>query len=344
MMPLLVIFTSAALLALLMTRRFRELALSHEIMDVPNERSSHVVATPRGGGVAIAAVVTLGSVILVLSNRVEPVPYGLMVAAGLAVAGIGFLDDSRGLSRWPRIAVQACAAAAMLAGVATAGTLTVPVFGDGRLLAWPVALLALLWLVNLFNFMDGIDGLAGTEAVFVSLGMVTCLQVVGPGPSGASLLGALVAGATSGFLVLNWPPARIFMGDAGSAFLGLVLGALSIIAHFETGISLWVPTILLGAFVTDATVTLLRRMILGERWYEPHRTHAYQRLSRRVGAHLPVTMGFLLANVIWLLPLAIVAACQPDMAWVCATVAYAPLILVALWAGAGRPELRQGTS
>ena len=338
MIPLLVTFTSAAVLGLLLTRRFRGMALSRAIIDVPNARSSHVVATPRGGGVAIAAVVILGSSVLALWTRAETAPYALLVAAGLAVAAIGFIDDRRGLSRWPRIVVQACAAIMILAGASSTGALIVPGFAEESLYSWGLALLALLWLVNLFNFMDGIDGLAGSEAVFVSLALVACVQVASPGLSGASLLGTLIAGATSGFLVLNWPPARIFMGDTGSAFLGLMLGGLSIIAHVEAGMSLWVPVILLGAFVTDATVTLLRRMGRGERWYEPHRMHAYQHLSRRAGGHLPVTIGFLFTNVVWLLPLALVAARRPGIGWICAAVAYGPLILAALWIGAGAPE------
>jgi Fuc2NAc and GlcNAc transferase len=112
-------------------------------------------------------------------------------------------------------------------------------------------------------------------------------------------------------------------------------------AHVEVGTSLWVPVILLGSFVVDATLTLLRRMARRERWYEAHRTHAYQHLSRRLGSHRPVTIGYSLVNLAWLLPLAIVATLRSDVAWFCTVVAYSPLIVAALLVGAGRPETRR---
>jgi len=141
-----------------------------------------------------------------------------------------------------------------------------------------------------------------------------------------------------GFLVWNWPPARIFMGDVGSGFLGFLLGALVLVAHRDAGLNLWVPLILLAVFVTDSTVTLLRRLIRRERWYEPHRIHAYQWLSRRFGSHRPVTLIAIAVNVFWLMPIAFAAATHPERAGWLAAVAYAPVVAGALLAGSGRSE------
>src|SRR5207253_813322 len=154
----------------------------------------------------------------------------------------------------------------------------------------------LLWLLNLFNFMDGIDGIAAGEAVFVSLSVAAAALASGSGDRSV-WLAFIVAGAALGFLRWNWPPARIFMGDVGSGFLGFMLGSLSIIAHQKWRVPVSVPLILLGVFVADATTTLLCRIFRGEKWYASHRSHAYQRLSQRFGAHGPVTFLVMLVNV-----------------------------------------------
>ncbi len=339
-LPFVVSFTLAALLTL----GVRGVALRHSMLDVPNARSSHTVPTPRGGGVAIVMVLVVGLGLLAAFGQVESVAYAMVALAGIAVATVGLVDDRRGLSARLRLVVQACAAAGVIVGTSLVGPLVVPGLVPGSPFAWLAALVGTLWLVNLFNFMDGIDGIAGSEAAFVGIGMAVCLLVAGGSHTGALVLAVLIAGASCGFLVLNWPPASIFMGDVGSGFLGLLLGALSLLGVAETGISMWVPVILLGAFVSDATVTLLRRIARGERWHEAHRLHAYQHLSRRAGAHLPVTIGYALVNLVWLLPLALTATLRPGWGAVCSTFAYAPLMFCAFLAGAGQPEAHGGAS
>ena len=339
MSTLIPIVLVAALLSGLLTRRVLGYASRRELLDVPNERSSHSVPKPRGGGLAIAAVFFVGTVSLALLGRLEGTGAFVLAAGGALVAAVGWIDDRTGVSARVRFAVHVAAVALVIAGTASLGALRMPGFPDLPWIQFTAAAFALVWLINLFNFMDGIDGLAGAEAAFVASGLVVCLVLDGQGGAGAATCAALLAGASLGFLTWNWPPAKIFMGDVGSGFLGFALGGVALLAHRETGLNLWVPTILLAVFVTDATLTLVRRIGRGERWYSAHRSHAYQWLSRQYGAHRPVTMAVVAVNLGWLLPLAILATRLPAYAGQLAALAYMPLLPLALWSGSGRPEL-----
>jgi Fuc2NAc and GlcNAc transferase len=331
-------FTSAFVLALALTGGIRALAMHHRLLDVPNERSAHEAPMPVGGGAAVVAVVCGWLLLVPLGDGIGIDSSVIVALAGLAVAFVGFVDDSRGVSKWRRLIVHASAVVLLVAGTHELGPLAVPGLTARPAFGLVVAAFGLMWLVNLFNFMDGIDGLAAMEAVFVSLALAVCVYC-GPVPDPKVIaLSLATGGASLGFLAWNWPPARIFMGDVGSGFLGFLLGALALIAHRAAGLSLWVPAILLAVFVTDATVTLLRRMARRERWYESHRLHGYQWLSRRFGAHQPVTLIALAVNVVWLLPLALWAGRRPDAAGLIALLAYGPVIIGVLIAGAGRPE------
>jgi Fuc2NAc and GlcNAc transferase len=195
----------------------------------------------------------------------------------------------------------------------------------------------LVWLVNLYNFMDGIDGIAGAEAVTVTVAAAGLYGLVGiPAPAG--MVPGLLAAAAAGFLVWNFPRARIFMGDAGSGFLGLMLGACSVLAALQAPALFWAWQILLGVFLVDATVTLLRRVLRGERFYEAHRSHAYQHAARRVGSHRPVTRAVVAIDVVWLLPMAALVATGRLEPLYGIAIAYAPLIALALYYNAGRQE------
>jgi Fuc2NAc and GlcNAc transferase len=337
MSPLVIIWLGGAVSAWALTGLVLRYA-RRRLLDVPNERSSHSIPTPRGGGLAIALVVSAALPALVLSGALEWRTAVALLAAGGAVAWIGWIDDRRGVAPGTRFGVQVVAVLLILLGTASLGPLDMPGLPPIAPLHYAAAAFALAWLINLFNFMDGIDGIAGAEAVFFSIGLGLCLQLQGVEADVTMPLAALVGAATLGFLAWNWPPARIFMGDVGSGFLGLALGALALLAHRETGLNLWVPTILLGVFVTDATVTLLRRAARGERWYAAHRSHAYQWLARRHGAHRPVTIATIGLNVLWLLPLALLATRHPGWALSITALAYLPLVVLAWRAGAGRPE------
>lgn len=328
-------FWVPAACALLLTGVARKVAMAHNLIDRPNSRSSHLVPTPRGGGLAIVATMLLALLLSGACGSFGVTAVAAVVLGGAAVALIGFIDDRRGLSARIRIAVHVISIALLLVGTSSLGKLAVPGVPDTTTLQFAVALLALTWLLNLFNFMDGIDGIASVEACFFGLGLAITLRATDHAgqPVGLSLA---LAGAALGFLFWNWPPAKIFLGDVGSGFLGFMVGALALVAHLSAGLTLWVPIILVAVFVADATVTLLRRMLQGERWHHAHRTHLYQRLSRRLGGHLPVTIGVLFINLGWLLPLAVAASRRPSLGGLFAAIAYLPLLAATFLGGAGK--------
>jgi len=313
----------------------RRYALQRQLLDHPNERSSHALPTPRGGGMAIVGTVLLG---LTAWAVWQPSARGLWVALvppGLAVAAVGFLDDHGHVpARWRLLVHFGAAAWATFA----LGSVPALQLGEWRwqwgVLGLPVSVLLAVWLLNLYNFMDGIDGIAGAEAVFVG---VAAAALMGPdSPIAVALL--LLAAASAGFLVFNWPPARIFMGDVGSGFVGLMLAVLLIGADAQGLLPIWSGMILMGVFVVDATVTLLRRLARGERVHEAHRSHAYQWSARRFGRHRPVTVATVVIDVGWLLPWAWWAAQSPRNGLPAAAAALLPLAALAFWLGAGRAE------
>ena len=315
----------------------RAYALHVNLLDMPNQRSSHDVATPRGGGIGIV-VVFLGVVLTLwtLGEMERNDAVAFLLGGGL-VAGIGFIDDHSDVSAKWRILVQIVAAT--LAVILLGG---LPEFQVRHVivdLGIPgdfLAVIFMVWFTNAFNFMDGIDGIAASETICIAGGAFLITQSADGGPA-AILLGCL-AMASVGFLVWNWPPARIFMGDVGSAFLGFVLIALAI---YETGsdtASIWTWLILGGVFIVDPTVTLITRMLRREKWLSAHRDHAYQKITRRVGSHRRVTIGVIATNVIWLFPVAYVAQSMPENGWWLTGIAWGPLLGLSLWVGAGQPE------
>jgi Fuc2NAc and GlcNAc transferase len=194
-----------------------------------------------------------------------------------------------------------------------------------------------VWTLNLFNFMDGIDGIAGSEGAFIGTGAALAAGVSGlsAGAIGADLV---CAAACCGFLFFNWPPARIFMGDVGSGFVGFVIAVLAIATTRSESSAAWEWLLLGGVFFVDATVTLVRRIARGERAQDAHRSHAYQWLARRWDSHRRVTLTTIFLNVGWLLPCALLATRFPRHAIWILLGALAPLVAGAVYAGAGRPE------
>lgn len=276
-----------ALVSLWGTKAVRNYALRTSMIDVPNHRSSHQVPTPRGGGFAIVAGV-LGaiSVLTLLFPDQRSTALGLL-GSGLLIASVGLLDDRFELSARVRLLVQGVSAVWLLAWVGGVGTyswygadLTIP--------ALAVAALFIVWSTNLYNFMDGLDGFAGSQALVAAMvAAFLCLR------AGDPLLGYTMlatAGAAAGFLVWNWPPAKIFMGDCGSGFLGFLFAATAIAAHRNGSMSMSASLTLLLVFLMDATFTLLRRIVQGERWHQAHRTHAYQLATQMGASHKQVTV------------------------------------------------------
>lgn len=318
-------------------------ALHREWLDVPNARSSHELPTPRGGGLAVVVTVLLALPVLWWLELVSLQALIGFSGAGLLVALVGWLDDHGHVAaRW-RLLVHFLAAGWGLYWLG--GLPPLVVFGtefDLGLVGDALALVALVWLLNLYNFMDGIDGIAGVEAVTVCLCGVVLLWAAVPESNGW-ILPLVLAAAVLGFLVWNFPPAKIFMGDAGSGFIGLLLGLLLMTAAHLDQTLLWGWVILLGAFVVDATVTLVRRVSKGDRFYEAHRSHAYQYLSRKSAAHRPVTLLYGAINVFWLLPVAWVVVGGFLDGVLGVILAYVPLVVFVWVCKAGNREAQGET-
>ena len=336
-MMLLWFLPAILILSLVMTAGLRRYALARSVIDVPNARSSHTVPTPRGGGVAIVLTFLLAMVGLMPSG-IEQISTLLALGGGGAlIAVIGFMDDHGHIAaRW-RLLGHFVAAAWMLGWLGGLPPLTM--FGWTLDMGWLGGLLAavyLVWLLNLYNFMDGIDGIASVEAITACLGAAWLYWLAGLG--GTAVLPLLLAAAVAGFLYWNFPPAKIFMGDAGSGFIGIVLGGLSLQAAWVSPPMFWCWLILLGVFIVDATYTLVRRLLRGDKVYEAHRSHAYQFASRVYGKHLPVTVAVAALNVCWLLPIAYCVARLGLDGALGVLLAYIPLIVLAVRFRAGDLE------
>jgi len=333
----LILPAAVAAMAALLTGMLRRYAIGAGLIDRPNARSSHSIPTPRGGGLAIVVTSIAALALLCVLHRVPGRLFASLAGGAAAVAVVGFIDDRYTLPARVRFAVHLCAAVWCLAWL---GGLPSLLIGGGPVhLGWfgyVLGTLGIVWVLNLFNFMDGIDGIAASEAVFITgAGALLGTTVAG---SGAVAAAVVVCAACIGFLVWNWPPAKIFMGDVGSGFLGYMIAALALAATTENPVSMWVWLILGGTFFVDATVTLFVRSLHGERIHEAHRSHAYQWIARRRGSHLFVTVSMLVINVCWLLPAAWLAQHYPAFAvWILAG-AFAPLVILAVAAGAGRRE------
>jgi Fuc2NAc and GlcNAc transferase len=326
----------AFVLAALGTGLFRRLAFRWNLMDIPNARSSHQTVTPRGGGVAIVLAFAVAVVLLWNANLLDRALLNALAGAGL-IALAGFLDDRYGLSVVARLLAQLAAA---LWAIWCLGGLPGLLFGDSLVtLGWWGYLLGavtIVWSINLFNFMDGIDGIAAAEAACVSFaGSALALM---SGSIAVASVGFAFGWACCGFLPWNWPPAKIFMGDVASGFIGYVLAVLAIAAARETPSAPWAWLMLGGVFFVDATVTLLRRMARGERVFEAHRTHAYQWLARRWRSHARVTAAVIGVNLLWLTPCALLASFYPRASGWLLLVALSSLVGLAVAAGSGRSE------
>jgi Fuc2NAc and GlcNAc transferase len=332
------IVVGAFVFAIVATGFMRRYAMRRDLLDVPNLRSSHSSPTPRGGGVAIVAAF-LGAVLAIgLSRQLSVGFLWALFAGGGAVAAVGFLDDRRALRASVRFAIHvgaAVLAVCLLGGVSESALARWGLHGVW--LGAAIAVLALVWATNLFNFMDGIDGIAASEAAFIA-GAGAWINRCYGGDAGLTAAMLCLAAANLGFLRWNWPPARIFMGDVGSGFIGFALASLGLAADRIGGVSIEVWAILGGVFLVDATVTLIRRAARGDRWFEAHRIHAYQHLARRWNSHFSVTMLVIVINVVWLLPWALAAAKFPARAPTFLAAALIPLAALFLACGAGAKE------
>ncbi len=280
--------------------RYCSWAEKRRILDYPNERSSHTSPTPRGGGIVIVAITLIGvwALFPIYGSRNTWQSLSFFTLGCLIIAGASWLDDLRTLPNRLKFGAHCAGALLAMAGFGFWHTLTVPFIGSVHL-GWAGSLVTFIWIVgvtNAYNFMDGIDGIAAGQAVVAGLGWGTAGWFSGQPLAGC--LGLLTAGASLGFLLHNWPPARVFMGDVGSAFLGygfavlpVMFGAFS--SEGDSGAGLVLGTLLIWPFLFDTAFTLVRRLSRGENIVTAHRSHIYQRLTGAGYSHRVVTIIYI---------------------------------------------------
>ncbi len=326
MLPLVALFSWG------LTGVIRLYAVKH-LLDIPNARSSHQVATPKGGGLAIVLSFLLGVVVSWWFGEINTELCRVLMVSSL-VAIVGFWDDHHHLSaRWRLLCYLLVAS--VIIGLLN-GTPPLAIAGFTVNLGWLgylLGLLSLVWWLNLFNFMDGTDGLAASEAVFITGTLAAFLYFI---HLQLSYVALLLSCASLGFLFWNWPKARIFMGDVGSVFLGLVSGTLILMAAHQSPVFLSVGLILSAVFVFVATYTLFYRFLTAQKWYDAHCSHAYQQAAKRYG-HSSVLLAVWLINICWLLPWAVLTFYFPAFNAVTILIAYLPLLFLTVKLGAGVP-------
>jgi len=286
------------ILSYLLTFFVRKWAINKSIVDVPNDRSSHTIPTPRGGGIAIVICWFLGLFYFYFTDKIDQHLF-LALLSGLPLAIIGILDDIRNLKPGLRFLVQVLSAGLalfFLSGLQLLdfGFITI----EYQWLLMPIALVAILWAINLFNFLDGTDGYISTEVIFICLAYFILFQ---------NNISLILAFSVMGFLIWNWPKAKIFMGDVGSTLLGFNIAILAIYFQNEMKVSIVISLILTSVFWFDATITLLRRIKNKEKLNQAHRKHAFQRIVQAGFSHQKTVLWAFVLNVFGL-GLALLAA------------------------------------
>jgi Fuc2NAc and GlcNAc transferase len=332
------IFVVVFMLSIAFTGLIRQYAIARNIVDVPNHRSSHQSTTPRAGGIAFVVLFLMMLPELAYFKLMSNQMMWALIGSGLLVASLGLIDDFGHIAaKWRLLGHFFAVGLALycLGGMPTIYFLSWTLIPGT--VSNVLAVLYLVWLINLYNFMDGINGIASIEALTACLAMVFIYWITGS--STLMLLPLILAASVTGFLVWNFPFARIFMGDVGSGFLGVVLGVLSIQGAHVNPPLFYSWLIMLGVFIVDATLTLFLRMVRGETLYEAHCTHAYQHAANRLKKHTPVTLAVLAINAVWLFPMAcFVGVGYIDGVWGL-IIAYLPLLYFAVRLKAGRRDL-----
>ncbi|HHC73824.1 MAG TPA: glycosyl transferase family 4 [Thiothrix sp.] len=343
--------------SLSLTALVRHHAATIGLIHLPNHRSSHQKITPHGGGLAIALITITGGLGLAWYDTSYRLLYLWTSSLFFTIAILGLWDDIKQLSARFRLFIQALLCTVLLLSLplflqthAPSQPLehfASPNFVDHLLMGAGLLLLlfASLWWINLFNFMDGIDGLAGSQTIFMLFAALSLIvlrtDIVLQQPLFGSLLYwmLIVFAATVGFVILNWSPARIFMGDVGSISLAFILLFFAFVTTYLHIMDYIAWLILAAIFISDATITLARRIWQKQAWWQGHRSHAYQRLARRWQSHKKVTLLSIAINLCWLLPLAFASQYDPLRAWLYLLAAYIPLSMAIWRIGAGLPDL-----
>lgn len=283
------IYIILLLISFTLTYFIKEYAIKKSLVAQVNERSSHTAPTPHGGGIAIALTWFVGLVYLYMTDSIDTTLF-YAFSAGVFISIVSFFDDLYELSPKLRLIVQSAVAVIGLVAIGGLNNIDVGLFTiENQVITNLFAFLLIVWYINLTNFIDGINGYVGSMFVFIG---IAGLILVGDAYFG------VLAVAVLGFLYWNWNKAKIFMGDVGSTLLGYNIAIITLYYANEQSSNLWVWIILFGLFWFDATVTLIRRKLNGEKLSQAHKKHAYQRLTQAGWSHYKVTNYSIVLNIL----------------------------------------------
>lgn len=305
------------------TKAYRSFALRSGLVANPNFRSLHQCPMPLGGGIVFSLAFLFAVSSQWMGTAIDLNLMFAVVLGGLVATFSGFVDDVVEIGTGTKLLIQCGLAAWVLFCFGWQPLLNfpwIPPFFD-LALSW----LVLVWLMNSYNFMDGIDGMAASGSSFICVAAIVSLLLT-DGDKSLMLVFGLLAACSFGFLLFNWPPASIFMGDSGSLFLGYCFGALIFKTVTGGQISVWTWLVIFGYFAADTTITTVLRIFLVKHWYGAHRSHAYQNLARIWGSHLKVVRGVCFYHCLWLLPLTIWSVLEPATAPLASVFALSPVI------------------
>lgn len=303
---LLIVCFLLVIVSSIITSLIRQLTVRMKLYDIPNDRSSHEVPTPRGGGVALVSILLVSISVLYYYGMIKA-DFSVSLLIGLSIIAVtGLIDDIKSLPVLIRAITYVFAAALSVLLIGGVPHLSINNYSFNLgYFGYVLSVIYLVWLTNLFNFMDGTDGFAAIQTICVAIFCGLLLSHSG-NTSLAIILFCLVS-STTGFLFWNWPPAKIFMGDVGSCTLGFLFGLFSIYTEKNEIVSISVWLIVLSPFIGDATFTLIKRMVNGEKWYKSHNSHAYQKLFQLGVTHKQLAISLLIFNITIIWPLAYVA-------------------------------------
>ncbi len=307
-MTLGIIVAAALVVSFIATGLWRVVLVRNAVLDHANARSSHTGSIPRGGGVVFCVLTLVFAVVSLAMGWCDSRVAGVLLLGGGLIAAVGFIDDIRPLPAAVRFSAHALAAIILVVGLSPLpqSIAGIPIVIPAWLMQ-VLLVLAVMWSINLWNFMDGIDGLAGSQAMIVLAGLT-----VVAGCSGSSgILPAVMTGLVGGFLLWNLSSRRLFMGDAGSGFLGISVLLLIVVLWTRGDMPIWSGVLATAMMWVDATVTLVRRTLRGQRPWVAHRSHVYQHLVHGNWSHRQVTAAYCAVQIIFLCPLALAAIYWP---------------------------------
>ncbi len=309
------------------TNFVRYFSIKNKLYDIPNSRSSHDIPKPKGGGISIVIILLGTIVILSFYNLIDPDLSKSLLAGLSIVAAIGLYDDYKSLPILTRAVSYVLASIFSVYLIGGFSYLSIDNYNlNLGYFGFLLSVLFVVWLTNLYNFMDGTDGFAAIQTICVGLFSGSLLYMSGNVSYGIILF--CLVSSTLGFLYWNWAPAKIFMGDVGSCTIGFLFGLLSIYTEKTGIISISVWLILLAPFIGDATFTLFERIINKEKWYEAHKSHAYQKLHQLGISHSKLAQGLLIINIIIIWPSAYFAYSHESLEFIMLILSYCTIGII----------------